>query len=577
MKLIRNIKMTVCLSLAIAIFSSCDDFLDLTPMNEIVKENFWTEKSDVESVVNSCYAGLEENNVLTRMFVWGEMRSDNISSSGATPYADLQILKENIWETSSWVLWESFYQVINRCNTVIHFAPEVAKLDPNYTESEMKATIAEVTALRTLCYFYLLRTFRDIPYITTPSLDDSDVENDYRVPPTPFKKVLAALISDLERVKGDALRLYPDQGYPTYDAANTSRVTTCMIYALLADLYLWDEQYDQCVKYCDLVLEYKMERYEELLEENLTTDLELFKDKYPLLLSQPTGNAMGHSYNQIFGTGNSFESIFELYFLNNQSVANNLIANYYGNNNGNVGNVSASDLLITGVYEGSNDLFKPTDGRVPESIEERGSYNCIRKYVRSNVAYTLGKNNSAPSVSSTLRSTNYSNWIIYRLTDIMLMKAEAEVELAATGQVIAIGSDTIVKDEAARLADAFELVSAVYNRANNLSAASADTLKRSSYEGIANMRELVFAERQRELLFEGKRWFDLVRLSLRLGDNTALIEAVIRKQKESTSAIKIKLHSQDALFFPYAERELDANPHLVQNAAYITNETSSKQ
>jgi hypothetical protein len=90
------------------------------------------------------------------------------------------------------------------------------------------------------------------------------------------------------------------------------------------------------------------------------------------------------------------------------------------------------------------------------------------------------------------------------------------------------------------------------------------------------MRDLLFNERRRELMFEGKRWFDLVRLSLRTGSNDKLIELVTAKQKENVSAIKIKLHATDALFFPYAKRELDANPKLTQNPAYITNETSSK-
>lgn len=588
MKKIQHIAVGVIGIVGGIFISACDDFLDLTPMNEIVKENYWTEKSDVESAVYGCYSGLESVDCVKRMFVWGEMRSDNITTSSSTGWADQQILKENILETNGWVTWQCFYQVINRCNTVIKYAPEVAEKDPNFTESELKAAIAEVTALRTLCYFYLVRTFRDIPYVTTPSLDDGDIQKDYQVEPTPFKEVLRLLIADLEAVKGDVLRLYPDQGYPFYDAANTSRVTTCFVYALLADLYLWDGQYDQCISYCDRVLDYKRERYEELLEDLKAEDIELFRDRYPLILEQPVGNTAGNVYNEIFGTGNSFESIFELYYQENQSVKNELVSSYYGTSNGNIGSVAASELLATGVYEGNNELFAATDCRFPEAVEERGNYYAIRKYVRQSVSFTMGKNKTAPTFSSrTLRPTDYANWVIYRLTDILLMKAEAEVELAAlegenTGGVEPDPDQTIEADEpvagtsANHLMNAFSLVSVVYNRANNFTTASADTLKFSDYQGASNMRDLVFKERRRELLFEGKRWFDLVRLSLRLGDNTKLIEAVTAKQKENVSAIKIKLHSQDALFFPYAERELDANPHLTQNPAYITNETSSK-
>ena len=44
-----------------SIFISCSDFLDILPMNEVVLENYWTEKGDVTSVVNSCYETLESS------------------------------------------------------------------------------------------------------------------------------------------------------------------------------------------------------------------------------------------------------------------------------------------------------------------------------------------------------------------------------------------------------------------------------------------------------------------------------------------------------------------------------------
>jgi hypothetical protein len=545
--------------------TACDDFLDLTPMNEVVKENYWTEKADVESNVYGCYSALESDDCLKRMFVWGELRSDNVTNSSSTAWDLQQLLKENILESNGWVTWQCFYQVINRCNTVLAYAPGVAEIDPNYTESELRATVAEVTALRALCYFYLIRTFRDVPYVTTPSADDSDIEGHYRVAPSDFQTILTALIADLEAVKGDALRLYPEET-TTGESANTSRITTCGIYALLADLYLWDGQYQKAAEYCDLVFDYKMERYEELFNDNEAEDLYLWRDKYPLIQEQPSGTTAGNAYNAIFGTGNSFESIFELYFLNNQSTQNLLVYNYFGNSSTPIGNLAAASQLYSGVYENNNTLFKATDCRVYENIEQRSSTYAIRKYVRSNCSFIPSKNNNAPTASYVAtRSNAFSNWIIYRLTDIMLIKAEAEIELAGQGD-----------NPSSNLDDAFSLISTVYSRGNNFTTASADTLKQADYPTFTDMRDLLFTERQRELMFEGKRWFDLVRLSLRTGSNDKLIECVTAKQKENVSAIKIKLHSTDALFFPYAKRELDANPKLTQNPAYITNETSSK-
>ena len=68
---------TLCCGTA-AVTTSCNDFLDILPMNDVVLENFWTEKADVNSVVNSCYEALQNSDVQTRMGVWGELRSDNM-------------------------------------------------------------------------------------------------------------------------------------------------------------------------------------------------------------------------------------------------------------------------------------------------------------------------------------------------------------------------------------------------------------------------------------------------------------------------------------------------------------------
>ena len=77
-------------------------------------------------------------------------------------------------------------------------------------------------------------------------------------------------------------------------------------------------------------------------------------------------------------------------------------------------------------------------------------------------------------------------------------------------------------------------------------------------------------ERQRELMFEGKRWFDLVRICRRDGNNQRMLDKVMGKFKENTVAIRIRLATPDALYLPYHENELRANPYLVQNPAYET-------
>jgi hypothetical protein len=88
------------------------------------------------------------------------------------------------------------------------------------------------------------------------------------------------------------------------------------------------------------------------------------------------------------------------------------------------------------------------------------------------------------------------------------------------------------------------------------------------------MENLLLEERQREFLFEGKRWYDLVRFAVRDGNNTRLVELASRKYQENANAMKIKLADPNIIFFPYAKNELKVNPLLVQNPAFLTGEDS---
>ncbi len=566
--IIRTIR-TATLAVAVsAVATSCDDFLSIEPLNDIVLEKYWTNESDVMSVMNSCYTQLESSDCIQRMIVWGELRSDNMTTGAGIPNNLNQILKENILETNDMTNWQSFYQCINRCNSVIHYAPKVNEIDPNFTDSELKATIAEATTLRALCYFYLIRTFRDVPYVTTPSIDDTQ---NYRVPASKFDVVLDSLIASVEQVKNDAVRSYGEDAIE-----NTAKITRWAAYTLLADMYLWKGDYQQCIDYCDLVIKEKQRLYEIEHEENATTTtLELYGD-IPLISESPNGTTVsGNTYNEIFGTGNSFESIFELNFVNNQSVTNSSIASLYGSSSTTDGRISAPTYLFSEAYSGNNKYFSKTDCRYLEYMVESSSRVAIQKYVVEELSFRTGTTSGgAPRVTTMRRSNNYANWIIYRLSDVLLMKAEAEVELAGNVD----GLEQITEEQDNHYRRAFACVSALWKRANNKRTATTDTLIYDDYASsrIA-MEDLVLDERQREFLFEGKRWYDLVRLCRRDKSNTRMVSKVLAKFEQNVAAIRIKLASTDALYFPYYKNELDANPYLEQNAAYVTDETTAKQ
>ncbi len=225
MKIKNNVLKSGVILMMGATLGSCSDFLELEPLNEIVLERFWNEESDIENIVAGCYSALQSGQVIDRMMAWGEYRSDNIiGGTNVQSNASLvNIFKENLNASNGYTTWGAFYDIINRCNTVIYYAPSVADRDPNYTQSELQATIAEVSAIRDLCYFYLIRTFRDVPYSTEAFQDDTQRMD---LPATPFNAVLDSLILDLERVEPFAVRKYPETK-PLYQFVETRLSELC--------------------------------------------------------------------------------------------------------------------------------------------------------------------------------------------------------------------------------------------------------------------------------------------------------------------------------------------------------------
>lgn len=539
--------------------SSCDDYFNVLPKDEVVLENFYTEEADLMSVLYSCYSALESPECIKRMAVWGEFRSENLTVSTSSPTEITQLMDENILPTFSFSKWSDFYVVINRCNTVIHYAPIVNERDPNFTISEMRAAIAEAKAIRALSYFYLIRAFRDVPLVTEPSIDDT---KSFEVPAASFDSILNFLVQDLEPVKNHAVRKFAIKDY------NVTRFTRYAIYALLAELHLWNKEYEEAIENCDLVINQKIQLYEEELRiQGSNIDLDLYKG-VPLYSEHATGRPTqsGNSSTKIFGTQRSFESIFELSFISNRSDENTFIYDYYSKSGSGPSNVSVTPFLYENAYMPTgNEVFKNTDCRYIASIHKIDPQYSVAKYTRvsnyfNNPTKTM---TAAPTVSFSGRTNKYSNWIIYRLSDILLIKAEASL--------------MIDKSSPAQQLEAFKWVTTTYNRANNMLDTPSDTLVFSNYtdgDGHA-MENLILLERQREFLFEGKRWFDLVRYARLKGNNDIIVMHAIKKQKSNTAAIKVKLSSNDAIYFPYAESELEVNSKLKQNPAYIVDKTVS--
>ena len=572
-----------------AVTTSCGDFLEIKPQNEIILEDFWSEKADVDNIVSGCYSRMQYDDVIRRLIVWGECRADNVAAGlNINDDGNLEnVVKENITTKNAYTSWDGLYAVINRCNTVIKYAPSVAASDPGYTESELRATVAEVSALRDLCYFYLIRTFRNVPY-STEAFTDDDQKMD--LAPTPFEAVLDSLINDLEYQQNNAMLRYPE----TDAKYQTGRITKCAVWAMLCEMYLWKQDYDNCIKYADLCIQDKKDLLAERRGQGLgsgsifgsSNDNSRFNG-FPLVNNQILGSTFGNAYDNIFVSGNSQETIFELIYDNtragNGMPANSAVGALYGNNTVAKGLLAPSSTVIDDGTKTSQrsvyaDRNKLVDARIYQNTNTRTEGIC--KFVYRAMMVDAQSPTSPEALYSDAYAYNgsskvhynSSNWIIYRLTDIMLLTAEALC------QKMREGSDQDVIDyNQPLLAQAFSLVNAV-NKRSVCEVNLVDTLLAREYNTKSLMQDLVMKERQRELMFEGKRWYDLVRRSMRDGNTDELCQAVARREGTNASYVQnffsSKSTGMNAIFWPYNEEETKVNQNLAnaQNPAFSSGE-----
>ncbi len=606
--------------------SSCGDYLEIEPRNIITEDNFWDEKADVEQMIYGCYVRMMQDDFMRRCIVWGEARSENVingsaegsdNTNGKADKSLYDVMRNAIRSENAYTTWLCFYNVINRCNIITVKAPEVAEIDPDFSNTEAAAYVAEVAGLRALCYFYLVRAFNNVPFYFDPVQSEDEVKN---LPATPRNEVIDALIEDLKSKVGNAYKALPGFKTPAASTYNSNRMTQYGIYALLCDLCLWRGRYDEVITYADIILQAKLAEYDELEYSSEFSSLlnsvpKLFKhpndanapsmiskvtqkkiEGYPLYLYTSGGSDLNsYFYNSSAQQGNGFEGLFEINYSNTpddngNGVSNSAVGFFYGNwftrvsgvSNGGHGVMFAAASMSKTAGNGKPDPTKKSDTdnkffltrydvRYYSSFERQGGssgINYIRKF-NAGRAY-LSNNNSSnrenvPYVSSfDTWTAREGNWIFYRMTDVMLMKAEA---LIMQGNYDA----------------AFYLIWAVSRRSEYDAKTKEDATKDGSYslakdlytQSFDYMKQLLLGERQREFLFEGKRWFDLMRFFLRDNDYETLRNAVQEKYAAGGSSEDI-FRDENSLFFPYNKHELkkiNAEGVVIpQNPHYLNGE-----
>jgi hypothetical protein len=490
---------TIAIVLAGLLFvNSCDEWLYLQPEDGIIRQEYWKSKEDVHAAVMGVYASLLGNaqgsgySLPELLFIWGEIRGDMISLSRLRSDF-LYVINGDILPDNGICRWNAFYRTINYCNTVLEFAPDVLKIDPSFTLQAQNEYLAEVRAVRALMYFYLARTFGEVPLKLTASKSDAE---QFAIPKSTQQEVLAQIKADLVLAERDAPFTYPDL------ESRKGRITKYTVNAIQADVYLWNDQYDSCLYACN-----------KIINSGLFGLLE--NDEF--------------WFNRLYVEGNSSESIFELQF--SQEILNPYYSMLKRNKY-----FKASALAI-------EEFFPPDPNQMPEDADIRAdgaSYKLSDNY-------TIWKYIGRDRDEARAEYEAYGHWIVYRYAEILLFKAEALNQLGSGDE-------------------ALELVKVIRERAQ---ASKASSSGESTDE--RSLTEFILAERCREFAYEGKRWFDVLRVAKRNDyEHLDLLLSMVLRSAPSERQVTIinKYKDTQSHYLPIYFSELQANPALVQNPFY---------
>lgn len=461
--------LTVCAILTL-ITPSCHKTLELAPEDYFASSNFWKNDAQVTNFMVGLHKQFRDNQF---MFVrLGEMRGGAFSNedrSGAS-LNELGIINQQLEENSAGVgNWAGFYNPILQINLFIE------KVEPiDFLPTDKKSyLLGQAYAMRAFYYFQLLRTYGGVPLRLTPDVITNTDAVALRMVRSPEADVLAAIKSDVNK-SIDNFGAAPAKDKNQFNP-NAARM-------LKGDIFLWSAKvYGN------------------------TADLAEAKSA----LNAITGSALLPNFKDVFSYGkkDNDEIIFSIPFAVGEAemfpvnfftyATFNFDNQHYKDSmaSAGVGNflvdpldiASSNSLQIIQRYGYTFELFESYD--LADTRRNVTFYDYYKVNTSVNPYAVDIKNTALVKFLGTISTEKRyfaDDWPVYREADRLLMLAE--ITNAEGG-------------------DPTQYIKAIRDRAF----ANADPTP--FVNGSKDANELaIFAERSKEFVYEGKRWYDIRRM-----------------------------------------------------------------
>lgn len=249
----------------LAVFSSCDDFLQKDPPSSPSESIFWQKKTDFDSALNSCYSVIYE---WPGVFSQAIPSYDNLTDNALCQYDEdtygktKTMMMGDLYPTTTGFVSHNFsqaYKAISRCNLFLTKLNEYQGTD--IADSDRKYMEAQGKALRAYFYHWLYLCYKEVPLFT----EFLSLDNQYQ-PKATRKEIYDQIIKDFS----EAAAIFDDRTYMD----TPGRMTKSACLAFMAKIAMFNgfsddngipcgvanpELMRQVVEYCEQVKGYSLD------------------------------------------------------------------------------------------------------------------------------------------------------------------------------------------------------------------------------------------------------------------------------------------------------------------------------
>lgn len=500
MKRVKTI-ILVCLLLTM---TTCD-LLDITPNDTVDLEDFYAVPSEAEAALIGAY--IQTYTVFTDQLFFNNRSSDDLTAPLDGRQSDPLMFRPslNLGSGEPIGLWNNSYSALASINLLLERVPQI---NPNLfaaptqsgVASRQQQILGEASFLRAYLYYHLVMFFGDVPLVI--EFPKSSDPQDNLVSRTATSDVMRQVMEDLTFAETVIPWNHDGRAVLREEQIIQSkgRATKAAAKLLMARIHLYNEDWQLAIDKCREIIasgEYRLET------------------RWTRIFNSPENS----------GNQNTSESILE---IQNRRGSDQF------NNTGGYSWFHQDGSPRRGATQEAYDLF---EGTVTSPRDVRKVFSMFQRLEEPTQIYALKYRNAFPWWDP----QDPFNFIPMRLTECYLIIAEALNELGYPNSE-ALTNINLIRARARDL----NFIDGPVPGIEPYSFAQFDTQEK--------FRAAIREERRREMMFEGQRWFDLLRYDKY--DGTTVAQTVVG------------LTSPEKTLFPIPASERVLNPNLTQNPGY---------